>query len=88
MMQAFGAVLKVLDVRAGQSVLEYGPGDGQISLALARMGCRVTAVDIEGRGTLSRSFRRRQRLGQASAHYRAASGKLSREFYTTEYCLF
>ncbi len=49
MMQAFGAVLKVLDVRAGQSVLEYGPGDGQISLALARMGCRVTAVDLEAR---------------------------------------
>jgi hypothetical protein len=30
MIQAFGTVLKVLDVRAGQSVLEYGPGDGQI----------------------------------------------------------
>lgn len=49
MLQSFGAILKLLGVRRGQSVLEYGSGDGQISLALARMGCRVTAVDIEPR---------------------------------------
>lgn len=49
MLQSFGAVLKALDVREGHSVLEYGPGDGQISLALARIGCEVTAVDIEQR---------------------------------------
>jgi 2-polyprenyl-3-methyl-5-hydroxy-6-metoxy-1,4-benzoquinol methylase len=49
MLQSYGAVLKALDVRPGQSVLEYGPGDGQICLNLARMGCRVTAVDIEAR---------------------------------------
>ena len=47
MLQSIGGVLKALDVRKGQSVLECGPGDGQISLALARMGCDVTAVDIE-----------------------------------------
>ena len=28
-------------------MLEYGPGDGQICLNLARLGCRVTAVDLE-----------------------------------------
>lgn len=49
LLQSFGAILKALGVRRGQSVLEYGSGDGQISLALARMGCRVTAVDIEQR---------------------------------------
>lgn len=49
MLQAIGATIKALDVRSGQSVLEYGAGDGAISLNLARMGCRVTAVDIENR---------------------------------------
>ena len=49
MLQSFGAVLKALDVKAGDSILEYGPGDGQISLNLARMGCDVTVVDIEQR---------------------------------------
>ena len=49
MLQSYGAALKALDVRPGQSVPEYGPGDGQICLNLARMGCRVTAVDIEAR---------------------------------------
>lgn len=49
MLQAIGATIKALDVRSGQSVLEYGAGDGAICLNLARMGCRVTAVDIENR---------------------------------------
>lgn len=48
MVQSHGGVLKALDVRRGQSVLEYGPGDGQIALHLARMGCAVTVVDVEG----------------------------------------
>jgi 2-polyprenyl-3-methyl-5-hydroxy-6-metoxy-1,4-benzoquinol methylase len=47
--QSFGAVFKALNVKVGDSVLEYGCGDGQIALNLSRMGCRVTAVDIEGR---------------------------------------
>jgi 2-polyprenyl-3-methyl-5-hydroxy-6-metoxy-1,4-benzoquinol methylase len=47
--QAFGAIIRALDVHAGNSVLEYGPGDGQIAIALARMGCNVTVVDIEPR---------------------------------------
>lgn len=46
---AAGHILKVLDLRSGQSVLEYGAGDGQLSLALARMGCEVAAIDVEPR---------------------------------------
>ena len=46
---AFGAILKVLNVKRNDSVLEYGPGDGQISIALTRMGCKVSVVDIEER---------------------------------------
>lgn len=38
-----------MDVRAGDSILEYGAGDGQLALSLARMGCRVSVVDIEER---------------------------------------
>ena len=48
MVQSYGGVLKALDVKRGQSVLEYGAGDGQIALHLARLGCAVTVVDIEG----------------------------------------
>lgn len=46
---ATGAIFQTLDVRAGDSILEYGAGDGQMALALARMGCDVTVVDIDER---------------------------------------
>jgi 2-polyprenyl-3-methyl-5-hydroxy-6-metoxy-1,4-benzoquinol methylase len=49
LLQSYGGVLKALNVRSGQSVLEYGPGEGQISLNLAQMGCRVVVTDIERR---------------------------------------
>ena len=45
--QAHGSVLKALAMKPGQSIIEYGPGDGEIALHLARMGCRVTVVDVE-----------------------------------------
>jgi 2-polyprenyl-3-methyl-5-hydroxy-6-metoxy-1,4-benzoquinol methylase len=45
----YGWILRNLDVRAGHSVLEYGPGEGQLILHLARMGCDAYAVDIEPR---------------------------------------
>jgi 2-polyprenyl-3-methyl-5-hydroxy-6-metoxy-1,4-benzoquinol methylase len=48
-LQAFGSVLKALDLRRGARVLEYGAGEGLISVQLARMGCDVTVVDIEHR---------------------------------------
>jgi hypothetical protein len=43
---AYGHVLKVLDLRPGDRLLEYGPGQGNLSLMLATIGVRVTAVDI------------------------------------------
>jgi len=48
-LQAWGGVLKALDLRRGARVLEYGAGEGQIAVQLARMGCDVTVVDIERR---------------------------------------
>jgi 2-polyprenyl-3-methyl-5-hydroxy-6-metoxy-1,4-benzoquinol methylase len=48
-LQAFGGVLKALDLRRGARVLEYGAGEGAIAVQLARMGCDVTVVDIERR---------------------------------------
>jgi 2-polyprenyl-3-methyl-5-hydroxy-6-metoxy-1,4-benzoquinol methylase len=45
--ESYGHVLKVLDAKEGMRILELGCGDAQISLHLARMGCNVTAIDIE-----------------------------------------
>jgi 2-polyprenyl-3-methyl-5-hydroxy-6-metoxy-1,4-benzoquinol methylase len=39
--------MQKLALRDGQSVLEYGPGTGQLALACARNGCDVTVIDIE-----------------------------------------
>lgn len=44
---AVGHVVRTLGLAAGQSVIEFGPGWGNTTIALARMGCQVTAVDIE-----------------------------------------
>ncbi len=46
---AIGHVIRTLGLRGGQSVLEFGPGWGNTTLTLARMGCHVTAVDIEAK---------------------------------------
>ncbi len=40
-------ILQLLEVSAGASVLEYGPGSGQLLLMLARMGMRACGVDID-----------------------------------------
>jgi SAM-dependent methyltransferase len=45
--ESFGHLIKRLDVRAGMRVIEYGCGEAEISLHLARLGCDVTVVDIE-----------------------------------------
>lgn len=42
-----GQFLKVLNLPSGSRILELGPGWGNITLALAALGHRVTAVDIE-----------------------------------------
>jgi SAM-dependent methyltransferase len=44
---AIGYLIRALDLPAGSRVLEFGPGWGNTTIALARMGCQVTAVDIE-----------------------------------------
>lgn len=48
-LEAIGQILQVVDTQAGARVVEYGPGDGQLSLALARNGCHVAVVDIEAK---------------------------------------
>lgn len=44
---SWGHILQLLEVAPGQSVLEYGPGSGQILLMLARMGVQAHGVDID-----------------------------------------
>lgn len=44
---AIGALLRTLDLPPGARILEFGPGWGNTTLALALLGMRVTAVDIE-----------------------------------------
>lgn len=46
---AIGHLIRTLNLPAGASVLEFGPGWGNTTVWLARMGYRVTAVDIEKR---------------------------------------
>ena len=43
---SWGQIFRLLDVPPGGSVLEYGPGSGQILLMLARMGVGASGVDI------------------------------------------
>lgn len=44
---ATGFVLGRLELPAGARVLEFGPGWGGITLAMARLGLEVTAVDVD-----------------------------------------
>jgi SAM-dependent methyltransferase len=46
-LESFGHIIRKLDVRPGMRVIEYGCGDAELSLHLARFGCDVTVVDIE-----------------------------------------
>lgn len=46
-LESYGHVIKKLDIKPGMSVVEFGCGDAEISLHLARLGCSVTVVDIE-----------------------------------------
>jgi SAM-dependent methyltransferase len=44
---AMGTILQLLDLKPGQSLLEYGAGEGGIALECAKCGVDVTVVDIE-----------------------------------------
>lgn len=46
-LESYGHLIKRLDVRSGTRVIEFGCGEAEISLHLARMGCDVTVIDIE-----------------------------------------
>ncbi len=46
---AIGFLIKTLNLKANASVLEFGPGWGNTTVWLARMGYAVTAIDIEPR---------------------------------------
>jgi 2-polyprenyl-3-methyl-5-hydroxy-6-metoxy-1,4-benzoquinol methylase len=48
-MSGIGFILQKMDVRKGDSVLEYGAGEGQIAITLARTGCEVAVIDVEQR---------------------------------------
>ena len=44
---AIGHIIKSLDLKTGTKIVEFGPGWGNTTIALAMMGFDVTAVDIE-----------------------------------------
>ena len=46
-LMAIGFVIKALALSKGAKILEFGPGWGNTTIALAKMGFDVTAVDIE-----------------------------------------
>lgn len=46
---AIGSLLRRMKVPMGGRVLEFGPGHGNTTMALAQTGYKVTAVDIEAR---------------------------------------
>lgn len=46
-LMAIGWIFKALKLPKGASVLEFGPGWGQTTLAMARNGYNVTAIEIE-----------------------------------------
>lgn len=46
-LMAIGFVIKTLSLPKGAKILEFGPGWGNTTIALEKMGFDVTAVDIE-----------------------------------------
>jgi len=43
---AIGHLIKTMNLDAGSKILEFGPGWGNTTISLARMGYEVTAIDI------------------------------------------
>jgi len=48
-MIAIGLIIKTMQLPPGAHILEFGPGWGNTTVTLARMGYKVTAIDIESR---------------------------------------
>jgi SAM-dependent methyltransferase len=46
-LSAMGFLLRVMHLKPGARILEFGPGWGNTTMALAKLGFDVTAVDIE-----------------------------------------
>ncbi len=46
-LMALGFIIKTMNLPSGSKILEFGPGWGNTTINLARMGYAVTAVDIE-----------------------------------------
>jgi 2-polyprenyl-3-methyl-5-hydroxy-6-metoxy-1,4-benzoquinol methylase len=44
---AVGFIMKTMKLAAGSSILEFGPGWGNTTIALARSGYKVTCIEIE-----------------------------------------
>lgn len=63
-LMAIGHIVKVMDLPAGATVLDLGPGWGNTALALAQSGYDVTAIDIDP-GFVELIGRRAERLGVA-----------------------
>lgn len=48
-LSAYSWILFNLKTKKGDSILEYGSGEGGLLLSLARLGCKTYAIDIESR---------------------------------------
>ncbi|WP_428390845.1 class I SAM-dependent methyltransferase [Lichenicoccus sp.] len=70
---AYGHVLRHLGIPPGGSVLEYGPGSGQILLTLSRLGYRACGVDID-KAALGSITQQAHHLGLAVETERAGFG--------------
>ncbi len=72
----WGQIFRLLELPAGgaASVLEYGPGSGQILLALARLGIRSCGVDINP-GALALVRRQAEAMGLSVATEAAGFGE-------------
>ena len=46
-LMAIGYIIKTMGLPSGSSILEFGPGWGNTTIALSRMGYHVTALDID-----------------------------------------
>jgi demethylmenaquinone methyltransferase/2-methoxy-6-polyprenyl-1,4-benzoquinol methylase len=77
------AGLRLLDVRAGERVLEIGAGTGHALAEMARRGARLTALDI-AEGMLHAARKRRQAAGVEGAAVDFVQGDALRLPYPSE----